>query len=260
MTQGGGGFAGDGHGRHVEELQVRRRCAGDRLDHLHGVGALDLEAVGLAARRIGPAHGALVQLDLDVVAAGLGVEADPVQHWNTADQIELVLAQIEQDDVADNIAVIAARHELLGFVDGEILQAVDAQIGQQLQGARAFHQQVGHMVGLVEQNAGLLPGDLLVTPVGVFGRNARIGVGAGLLVTQKLGDVLFRTQDGFEIAGHGRVSSDRFLFGTSGRLARLWRDYWKMTVRMPVTRMRRSACHLTARARTTASTSRPWAT
>ena len=40
-------------------------------------------------------------------------------------------------------------------------------------------------IGLVEQHARPLPGALLVAPVGVFGRNARVDVGAGLRVPQQ---------------------------------------------------------------------------
>ena len=62
---------------------------------------------------------ALVALELDVVVAGLGVEGDPVEHRRAADHVELVLGEVEQDHVADDVAVGRARDELLGLVDGE---------------------------------------------------------------------------------------------------------------------------------------------
>jgi hypothetical protein len=41
---------------------------------------------------------------------------DPVEHWNPSHQVELILGQVEQDHVADDVAVVADRHELLGLV------------------------------------------------------------------------------------------------------------------------------------------------
>ena len=74
--------------RHVEELELRRRGADRLLEHLHRVRALQLEAEGPARR---PSVRSAVRsstLDGHVVAAGLGVEHDPVQRRRTADEVE----------------------------------------------------------------------------------------------------------------------------------------------------------------------------
>ena len=174
---------------HVEELQFAGRLADRLLDHLHGVRALDLEAIGLALA-VGAQSRALVEFDLHVVLAGRGVEHHPVQRRRAADQIELVRGEIEQDDVADHVAFGRDRHELLGLVRLEALVAVHRQIREQLQRIRSFDREIGHVIGLVEQHAGVLPGLLLVAPVGVFGRHARIDVRSGLLIAQQLDRIL----------------------------------------------------------------------
>src|SRR5690606_19317025 len=78
---------------HVEELDLLDRAAVELLDHLPSVRTLYLEAVALAndglAHRAG--RGTIVLLDLDVVAAGRGVELDPVRRGRAADVDELVL-------------------------------------------------------------------------------------------------------------------------------------------------------------------------
>ena len=149
------------------------------LHHLHGVRALDLETVGLAIERVRARGRALVELHLHVVAAGGGVKANPVEHRNASDEVELIRGQVEQDHVADHVAVVVAGHELLGFVHREAGEAVDAQVREQFQGVRSFHRQIGHVVGLVEEHAGLLPRLRLVPPVGEFRRHAGIDVGPG---------------------------------------------------------------------------------
>ena len=76
--------------------------------------------------------------DLHLVAAGLGVELDPVRRRRAADEHELVLLEVEQDAVADDVAAVAARHELLGAVDREIVEAVDREVREELQRVRAL--------------------------------------------------------------------------------------------------------------------------
>src|SRR5258708_19792158 len=83
-----------------------------------------------------------------------------------------------------HIAVPVHRDILLGLVDLETLEAIDAELFQQLEGVRARHVHVGHVVGLVEQHGGLLPRALLVPPVGVFGLLHRIRVRTPLRITQ----------------------------------------------------------------------------
>ena len=64
-----------------------------------------------------------------------------------------------------------------------------ARCDKQLERVRALDEQIDHVVGLVEQHAGLAPGALLVAPVGELGRDHRIDVGADLRIAHHLDDV-----------------------------------------------------------------------
>ena len=185
------------HRRHVEELQLRRRPAEQLLDHLHRVRALHLEPVGPAAA-VAAQRTPLVELDLHVEPARLGVVGDPVERRGAADEVEPVLGEMEEDHVADHVAVGRARDEVLGLVDGEALEAVDGQPGEQLERVRALHREVGHVVRLVVEHAGLLPGRLLVPPVRELGRDPRVDVRAGLRVAQQLHRALDRGEQVFK--------------------------------------------------------------
>ena len=69
----------------------------------------------------------------------------------TADQIEFVLVEIKENRVADHVAVVVARDELLRLIDLEILEAVDAEIGEHLERVGALDVEIRHVVRLVEQ-------------------------------------------------------------------------------------------------------------
>jgi hypothetical protein len=168
----------------VEELDVVERTAIELLDDLLGGRSLDLEPVLLAHNRL--AHrrrgGALVPFDLDVVVTGLGVEVKPVRHRRPADELIDVLLQVEEDAIADHVAVVVAGHELLCLAGGEVLERVDAGIRQQLQRIRTFDEDVRHVPGLVVEHAGLTPRPLLVAPVGELRGLDRVDVGADRVV------------------------------------------------------------------------------
>src|SRR5208283_6126933 len=114
-------------------------------------------------------EGTLVHLGLHVVAAGLGVELNPVRCRRYADIDKAVLFQVKENAISDDIAVVAARSKLLGAIDGELGEAVGGQMREQLEGVGALDVQVGHVMILVEKNGGLIPGALLVAPVGDLG-------------------------------------------------------------------------------------------
>ena len=100
-----------------------------------------------------------------------------------------------------------ARDELLGHVDREVRDAVDAGVGDQLDRARPAHEQVDHVVRLVEQDRGLAPRPLLAAPVGELVRDDRIDVGADLRVAQQLDGVARGVEQLLEVAGrHGVLS------------------------------------------------------
>src|SRR5690606_38112883 len=111
---------------------------------------------------------------------------DPVQDRNAAYEVELVFGKVEQNNVADDIAIVVDGYELLGLVDGEIVERVDTKIARELQRVRTFNSEIGHVIGLVEEHAGVLPGPLFVAPVGEFCRNAGINVWSRLLVAKKM--------------------------------------------------------------------------
>ena len=57
----------------------------------------------------------------------------------------------------------------LALPDAEVGEGVDADVAEQPQRVRALDEEVGHVVRLVEQGAGLQPGPLLGAPVGELG-------------------------------------------------------------------------------------------
>jgi hypothetical protein len=87
---------------------------------------------------------------------------------------------VEENAVADDVAVVADRNILLGAIDGEILEGVDGRVGAELYGVGTLDVDVTHVVRLVEQDGGLAPGLLLGAPVRILTGNYRINVGADL--------------------------------------------------------------------------------
>ena len=172
----------DVHRGHVEHPELVDRPAVEFLDEFPGVRPLDLEAVadavdGLALR---VARRTVVLGDRDIVAAGLPMKLDPVRARRPADENEPVPFEMKQDAVADHVAAVAARHILLGPVFGKVREGIDRRVGDELQRIRTLDVDVDHVMGLVEQDAAIAPGALLVAPVRVFGRDDRIHVGADL--------------------------------------------------------------------------------
>ena len=107
-------------------------------------GALHLVAVEPAVVRV---HGrALVALDRGVVVAGLAVVLHPVVRRRSPDEVEEILVEVEEDRVADHVAVVVAGDELLGLVDLERREAVDTGVREQLERIRALDVHVGHVV------------------------------------------------------------------------------------------------------------------
>jgi hypothetical protein len=170
----------------VEELDVGYGPTVELLEDLGGVRALDL--VPVVAPHDPAAAGArrrpVVTLQGHVEVTGLGVELDPVHGGHPPDHVEAILLGPEDDDVADHVAVVAAGHEVLGLRGGEALEAVDGQTGQEPVGVRSRHRELGHVVGLIEENRGVAPGPLLVTPVGELRGDHGVDVRSDLGVTK----------------------------------------------------------------------------
>ena len=83
---------------------------------------------------------------------------NPVVRGRPPDQIEGILRKMKKDGISDHVAVVVAGDELLGLVDGKVPDAVDAEVRQQLECLGTLDVHVGHVVRLVEQHGGLLPG------------------------------------------------------------------------------------------------------
>jgi hypothetical protein len=200
-------LAGDGEVGHAEELHVRHCLPGDLLHNLQRVGTLNLIAVDLADDRAGTGNGALVAFQLDVIPAGLAVVLHPVVHRRPADQVEAVLLEMEQYDVADDVAVVVAGDELLGLVRTEVLKAIDPETLEHLRRVRPLHVHIGHVVRLVEQDRGLAPGALFVSPVRELRRHDGIDVRAGLRLAQQF----HWTADGLQHVLEALVTHSRLL-------------------------------------------------
>jgi hypothetical protein len=131
------------------------------------------------------------------------VELQPVRRRRAADVEVLLLGEVEEDAVADDVARGRGRHVLLGHVDGEVRDAVDRRVRNQLDRARATHEQARHVVRLIEEDGRLAPGALLAAPVRELGGDDRIHVGADLGVPQKLDRVRCGVEDVLQVlCGH----------------------------------------------------------
>src|SRR5438874_9210785 len=93
------------------------------------------------------------------------MELNPIVNGGPADKEQFILVEIKEDGVADDVPIVITSDKLFGFVDREIRKAVDAGSGQQFERVGALNPHVGHVVRLVEKNAGLLPGALFIPPV-----------------------------------------------------------------------------------------------
>ena len=202
VTQGAHALARDVHLRHAEELQLLDGSSVQLLDDWPGVRALDLKAPVHAGDRltVWTTGGAVVELEVELVAAGLGLVLEPVGDRRAAHPHELLVVEMEEDAVPDHVTRRRRRDVLLGHVDREVRDAVDGRVGHHLQGIRALEEEVDHVVGLVEEHGGLAPGALLAAPVAELVGDDRVDVGADLRVAKQLDDVARLVEYLLEIA------------------------------------------------------------
>jgi hypothetical protein len=119
----------DGEFAHMEELDIGNGLARYFLHDFLGVRALDLVAIdATAAARI--EQGALVALGPGVIAPCFEVVLHPVQRRGATDEHEAFGRQVEQDRVADHVAVGVAGNELFGRIDSEALERIYAERGK----------------------------------------------------------------------------------------------------------------------------------
>jgi hypothetical protein len=155
----------------------------------------------------------------------------PVQRGRAADQVEAVRRKVEQDRVADHVAVVIARDKLLRRVDAEVVERVDAEPCEHLERVAAFDVEVRHVVRLIEQRAGLTPRTLLVAPVSELARHDRERVRPDLRVAQHVDRALRGPDRVFEtLVRHGRIPPSA---QSKGRLALRQPPNDKRTSRSP---------------------------
>ena len=188
---------------HIKKLDLGRCCTVQLLNHLPRVRPLNLVAVASTnhcfSTRIG--RRAVVLLSCDVKAAGLRLKFNPTGCGRAPHKHQLVGLQVKQNPVADYMTVVAAGSQLFRSVYGEFGETIEAEIRSQLHRIRPFDVKVGHMVGLVEQNAAVAPRALFIPPVAVLGGNHRIDISAYLRVTQEVNRVL-RLEEIFQALTH----------------------------------------------------------
>jgi hypothetical protein len=124
-------------------------------DHVHGT-HLDLVAVQHGIALAIP--GVVVAQDAHIVAAANGVVVQPVDRRRDADGLILVLLEVEEDVVANDVAVVVHGYELLGHVDRKIRDAVNGKLADQLERIGAHDVEVGHgAIGRTEPRCGARP-------------------------------------------------------------------------------------------------------
>ena len=169
----------------MEEGEVGWGAAEQFLEEHGGVGALDLEAEGLA-RLVGIGDRPLVALEGDGGTAGRGVELDPVMDGGAADQLERTVLQVEEDDVAADVPRGGDGDVLLGLPGLEALAGVDAELAEEGEGIGTTQEQVRHVAGEVEEADGIPPGVWFVLLVGELRGDDRVDPGAGRVVVEQL--------------------------------------------------------------------------
>jgi hypothetical protein len=177
-------LARDREARHMEEAQLRRLFAGRFADDVHGAGTLHL--VSIENRIALPVERVVVAPDAHVVAARAGMEVQPVDRRRNADGLVFVLLEVEEDVVADDVAVVVDGDELLRHVDRKFRDAVDGELADHFQRVGTFDVEIRHVVRLIEQDRGAAPSLLLVAPIRELLHHARDDGGRRLRFPQKL--------------------------------------------------------------------------
>src|SRR5579872_5699784 len=129
MSQGANYAPADRNRGHVKKFQFRRRLSGRLLDHFHRGRALHLKSIGLANDGPGAGNGSFISFEFHIVSAGFAVILNPVVNRRPTDDVKKIFLQVEQDDIANDKAIVIAGYELLGPVRFETIETVHAKIG-----------------------------------------------------------------------------------------------------------------------------------
>jgi len=117
------------------------------------------------------------------------MELNPIGGWCAPDKNQFILLQMKKNPITNHIAIVTARDELLGFINGEVLETIDGKMGEHFEGIATLNKYIHHMVRLIEKHACLPPGELFVTPIGELGRNDGVDIGAYLRISQHVNRV-----------------------------------------------------------------------
>ncbi len=185
MTQGANLASRNVDDPHIEKLDVRIRATVQLFDKLLSIRSLNLVAVTNTSDRLPHRTRGrpVVIYHFNIVAACLGMKSNPVGSWCPPHEKQSILLQMEKNSIANHIAIVATRHKMLGFVNGEVLETIDRQIGEQFEGIGTLNIYIHHMVRLIVKNASLPPGQLFVTPICELGRDHGIDIGAYLRIS-----------------------------------------------------------------------------
>ena len=109
---------------HVEELYVGKLAAAGAGQDVHGVRALHLIAILFALPgQVGSR--AVIDVHLDVVAAGFGMVLNPIPGIRAVYNAEQIVCKGKQNRVADHVAAVVADDDLFGLIASETLVGVD---------------------------------------------------------------------------------------------------------------------------------------
>src|SRR5262245_49771624 len=114
---------------HLKKPDVGRRLFRNLLHYFYAIRTLNLESENLAPALV--ASRPLVSFRCCAISAILQIELHPVRSRRPSDKIEFIVVEIEENGIADNVAVLVARNKLLRLIDFEILEAVYAKVGKQ---------------------------------------------------------------------------------------------------------------------------------
>jgi hypothetical protein len=147
----------------MEEPDIRRGFSRNLLHNPESLRALHLVSESLSVASID--SGPLVPFRGCLIPASLQVILHPIVSGRTPHEVEFIFVEIKENRITNHIAVMIARHKLLGLIDLEVLKAVDGEIGEQFESVGTLHIKIRHVVRLVEESAGLLPCALFIPPI-----------------------------------------------------------------------------------------------
>jgi hypothetical protein len=178
MAQGADVPARDGEHAYIEEPNVWRGLSRDLLHDPKSIRALNLVPESFSVALID--SGSLIPFRRRLVPASFQIVLHPIVSGRTPDEVESIFIEVKENRVTNDVAAMVARNKLLGLIDFEVFEAIDSEIGEQFEGVRTLHVEIGHVVRLVEKRTGFLPCTLFISPVRKLGPHHWKGVGSYL--------------------------------------------------------------------------------